>query len=111
MTTYTVTMPGAFDSWFSGSSVAQGQTGGDAGMESLHAAYRSAERRRVGRRGYMLTMLMDAEALDRLQEYAETAAECNGAEAHECKDARRDYRAALDMLARINKARVAKEAA
>lgn len=104
MTTYTVTMPGAFDSWFSGSSVAQGQTGDDAGMESLYAAYRYAERRRVGRRGYTLTMRMDTEALDCLQEYAETAAEIHGGDfGKSCPD----YRAAVDMLTRIAAAREA----
>ena len=80
-------------------------------MESLHAAYRSAERRRIGRRGYTLTLRLDAEGLDCLRDYAETAAECNAAEAHECRDARRDYRAALDMLKRITNAQAAKEAA
>ena len=108
MTTYTVTMPGVFDSWFSGSSVAQGQTGGDAGMESLYSAYRYAPRRRFGRRGYTLTMRLDTEALDCLQEYAETAAEIHGGDfGKSCPD----YRAAVDMLERINNARAAEEAA
>lgn len=102
MTTYTVTIPGAFDSWFSGSSVAQGQTGEDAGMESLYSAYRYAPRRRFGRRGYTLTMRLDADALDCLQDYAETAAEIHGGDfGKSCPD----YRAAVEMLDRIAAAR------
>lgn len=104
MITYTVTMPGAFDSWFSGSSVAQGQTGGEACMESLHAAYRVAVPRRIGRRGYTLTLRLDADALDCLQDYAETSAEIHGGDfGKSCPD----YRAAVDMLARIEAAREA----
>ena len=104
MTTYTVTMPGAFDSWFSGSSVAQGQTGDDDGAAALFSAYRYAPRRRIGRRGYTLTMRLDAAALDCLQDYAETSAAIHGGDFGKgCPD----YRAAVDMLARIVAAREA----
>jgi len=65
---YTVDLPGVFDSYFSGSSIAQGQTN-DLSDREAHTAYRSLVRIKRGR-GSILRITGSRRALLVIREYA-----------------------------------------
>lgn len=69
---YTFAIPGAFDSWFSGSSPAQGCLGPDepAGYYDLQAAYAASTTRRHGR-GYQRVLSLTLAGVEALRDYAE----------------------------------------
>lgn len=102
----TINLPGAFDSWFSGTGVAQGNTGEDNSLVLLAEAYRAAVRIKRGR-GYSLRLSLPENAEERedllhaLRDYADYCLVANSDEPNhsEVAAARKVYQEATNLLA------------
>jgi hypothetical protein len=98
---YSITLPGRFDSAFSGSSPAQGQTDGeDRASVELALAYADREVVRRGK-GSSMILTMTADGWNVLAEYASTYAEVWP---YMDDDARADARVAREVLRRVSAA-------
>ena len=67
---YTIDVPGAFDSYFSGTGIGQGQELESESDRAFYAAYRGAKTIRSGK-GYRLRMAVDLDGAATLAEYAD----------------------------------------
>jgi len=77
MSAYTITLPGRFLDYMSGTAFGQGQPDADAGSQALYAAWTSMERKRVGRGTQGIIRTDSRAALNALAEYAQNGIEMN----------------------------------
>jgi hypothetical protein len=98
-TTVTIKIPGAFDAWFEGTGLAQGQDNSDPECKATYDAYVNRREIRAGR-GYYLVIEANATVLKILAEYADYCLDANTDEpvASEIKGAR-------TVIARVQAAR------
>lgn len=98
---FTIDMPGAFDSYFSGTGIGQGQDLEDNADRALYDAYRNATRIRSGK-GYRLRMTVDLDGAASLAEYCDF---CIGANSQTYgENINSELQAARKLLERIEDA-------
>jgi hypothetical protein len=94
-----ITVPGAFDSWLSGTGVAQGQTDGEPDLEAFHRAY--VNRRVIRRgRGTSVELVLSRAAAEVM---ADSAADCISANVDTGADGASEVRAARKVLDELHR--------
>jgi hypothetical protein len=102
LTSVTLVLPGAFDDWFEGTGIGQGQTEGDPEAEATRVAWEAGAYRRYGRNGHTRTITTDSlTVLDIFHDYAGYCADAND---HGDTDPR-EVRALHTLYPRIKEAR------